>query len=172
MPWASVGRYYRLARRRNDRSPLRRAMHDNRNNHRAETEVGLRLIQPSRHGDLISNPKIRRTFPASHRRSHAAEALQLGDRGPDTGLGLRLTQLESRGAVVESGGLRSKPSASRAYWFPVAGPRSREALPFCSLGGLGSTPSARSIYLPLRASRRPSAVSAASLFCRLLPLRC
>jgi hypothetical protein len=33
-----------LGRRRNDRSPLRRAMHDNRNNHRAETEAGLRRI--------------------------------------------------------------------------------------------------------------------------------
>ena len=33
-----------LDRRFSDRSPLRRAMHDNRNNHRAETEAGLRLI--------------------------------------------------------------------------------------------------------------------------------
>ena len=35
-------------RRRNDRSRLRRAMHDNRNNHRAETEAGLhRIGRPS-----------------------------------------------------------------------------------------------------------------------------
>jgi hypothetical protein len=33
-----------LGWRRNDRSPLPRAMHDNKNNHRAETEAGLRRI--------------------------------------------------------------------------------------------------------------------------------
>jgi hypothetical protein len=36
--------HFLLDRRFSDRSPLRRAMHDNRNNHRAETEAGLRLI--------------------------------------------------------------------------------------------------------------------------------
>jgi hypothetical protein len=45
----SAGRYYRLVRRRNDRSPLRFNKDDNKNSHRAETEVGLRLMgQPSR----------------------------------------------------------------------------------------------------------------------------
>jgi hypothetical protein len=33
-----------LGQRRNDRSPLRRAMHDNRNIHGEETEAGLRRI--------------------------------------------------------------------------------------------------------------------------------
>jgi len=39
-----VGRYYRLARRRNDRSLLHLARDDNKNNHRTETEAGLRRI--------------------------------------------------------------------------------------------------------------------------------
>jgi hypothetical protein len=38
-----------LDQRLSDKSPLRLAMDDNKNNHRAETEVGLRLMgQPSR----------------------------------------------------------------------------------------------------------------------------
>ena len=40
--------HFLLDRRHSDRNPLRRAMHDNRNNHRAETEAGLRRMgQPS-----------------------------------------------------------------------------------------------------------------------------
>jgi hypothetical protein len=41
-------RYLLLTQSLNDKSPLRLAMDDNRNSHRAETELGLRLIgQPS-----------------------------------------------------------------------------------------------------------------------------
>jgi hypothetical protein len=44
-----------LDRRLIDRSPLRLKMHDNRNNHRAETEVGLCLMgQPSRRWNAVS----------------------------------------------------------------------------------------------------------------------
>ena len=60
-----VLRSFRLVRRRNDRSPLRFNKDDNKNSHRAETEVGLRLMgQPSRL-ELItrSNSKCRCTFP-------------------------------------------------------------------------------------------------------------
>jgi hypothetical protein len=46
-----------LGRRRNVRSPLRRAIHDNRNNHRAETEAGLRRIgRPSRGRNAVTPP--------------------------------------------------------------------------------------------------------------------
>jgi hypothetical protein len=41
-------RYFLLDQRLSDKSPLRLAMDDNKNNHRAEIEVGLRLMrQPS-----------------------------------------------------------------------------------------------------------------------------
>src|SRR5580704_3088489 len=44
-----------LDRRVIDRSPLRLTMHENRNNHRAETEVGLRLMgQASRRWNAVS----------------------------------------------------------------------------------------------------------------------
>ena len=45
-PFLALGRYDLLCRKRNDRSPLRLARDDNRNNHRAETEAGLRRIGP------------------------------------------------------------------------------------------------------------------------------
>ena len=38
-------RYFLLGQRLNDRSPLRLAREDNKNNHRAETEIGLRLMR-------------------------------------------------------------------------------------------------------------------------------
>jgi hypothetical protein len=47
--WQSQPRDCLLDQRLRDKSPLRLAMDDNKNNHRAETEVGLRLMgQPSR----------------------------------------------------------------------------------------------------------------------------
>ena len=38
-------RYFLLGQRLSDRSPLRLASDDNKNNHRAETEIGLRLMR-------------------------------------------------------------------------------------------------------------------------------
>jgi hypothetical protein len=53
----SAGHYYLRGRRRNDRSPLRRVIHDNRNNHRAETEAGLRRIgRPSQGRNAVTPP--------------------------------------------------------------------------------------------------------------------
>lgn len=47
--WQSQLRDCLLDQRLSDKSPFRLAMDDNKNNHRAETEVGLRLMgQPSR----------------------------------------------------------------------------------------------------------------------------
>jgi hypothetical protein len=43
-PFLGSLRYFLLVPRRIDRSPLRRAMQENRNSQRAETECGLRRI--------------------------------------------------------------------------------------------------------------------------------
>jgi hypothetical protein len=48
-----------------DRSPLRRAMDDNRNNHREETEIGLRLMRqplPTLNADSCSVRTTHRRF--------------------------------------------------------------------------------------------------------------
>ena len=53
------GRCYLLCRKRNDRSPLHLARDDSRNNHGAETDAGLALIDSAPDGDeggLLADP--------------------------------------------------------------------------------------------------------------------
>jgi hypothetical protein len=88
--------HFLLDRRLSDRSPLRRARHDNKNNHSAETEAGLRLMESLLELILKATRKSPWTFPAKpadvstvHRRSWQAK----GPR-PRHGLGPRLKQPE------------------------------------------------------------------------------